>query len=166
MTAQARMIEDKHGGAPLAKDSLRLWLKLLTCTSVIEKRVRGRLRERFATTLPRFDLLATLDHASEPLTMGQLSSRLLVSNGNVTGLVARLEAEGHLTRIADPADRRTFYVTLTAKGQNAFNKMAITHEGWIEEMFQSLEAGEIAAIMDGLERLKWALAKHSQGDAR
>ena len=158
MTARAQAIEDKHGGAPLSKDSLRLWLKLLTCTSVIEKRVRGRLRQRFGTTLPRFDVLATLDHAAGPLTMGQLSSRLLVSNGNVTGLVARLEGEGHVSRIADAADRRTFYVTLTPKGQRDFDELAAAHEGWIEDMFQGLEAGEIAAMMEGLDRLKSALA--------
>ena len=166
MTAQAKVIEDKHGGAPLAKDSLRLWLKLLTCTRVIEKRVRERLRQRFATTLPRFDVLATLDHAAKPLTMGQLSSMLLVSNGNVTGLVSRLEAEGLVSRVADPADRRTFYVALTPKGQRWFDKLAAAHEDWIEDMFQNLEAGEIAALMDRLDDIKSALAGTHTGGAR
>ena len=166
MTARAQAIEDKHGGAPLSKDSLRLWLKLLTCTSVIEKRVRGRLRQRFGTTLPRFDVLATLDHAAGPLTMGQLSSRLLVSNGNVTGLVARLEAAGYVSRIADAADRRTFYVTLTPKGRRSFDQMAAAHEGWIEDMFESLGAGQIAAMTEGLERIKSALAEARPGDTR
>ncbi len=166
MTNRAQAIEDKHGGAPPSKDSLRLWLKLLTCTSVIEKRVRGRLRQRFGTTLPRFDVLATLDHAAGPLRMGQLSSRLLVSNGNVTGLVSRLEAEGYVSRIADAADRRTFYVTLTPKGQRDFDKLAAAHEGWIEDMFQSLEAGEIAAMMEGLDHIKLALANKPTGASR
>ena len=98
--------------------------------------------------------------------MGQLSSRLLVSNGNVTGLVARLEAEGYVSRIADATDRRTFYVALTPRGQRDFDQLAAAHEGWIEDMFQSLGTGEIAAMMEGLERIKSALAEARPGDAR
>ncbi len=164
MTTKTPGIVDKHGGAPLAKDSLRLWLKLLTCTSVIEKRVQGRLRQRFATTLPRFDVLATLEHAAEPLTMGQLSNRLLVSNGNVTGVVSRLDSEGLVSRAADPADRRTFYVALTAKGQSAFHEMAVAHADWIEETFQSLEPAQLTAMMGSLDRIKSDLAGQPQGD--
>ncbi len=166
MTARAQAIADKHDGAPLSKHGLRLWLKLLTCTSVIEKRVRKRLRAQFGTTLPRFDVLATLDHAAEPLTMGQLSGRLLVSNGNVTGVVSRLETEGFVTRIADPADRRTFFVALTRQGQRAFDDMAAAHEAWIEETFESLEGSEITALIDSLERIKSALAGAPQGERR
>lgn len=166
MTARTQAIGDKNGGAPLTKESLRLWLKLLTCTSLVEKRIRERLRRRFATTLPRFDVLSTLDHAAGPLRMGQLSSRLLVSNGNVTGLVSRLEAEGYVSRIADAADRRKFYVTLTPKGRRSFAQMAAAHGAWIEQMFQSLEAAEISAMIDSLDHIKLALAKKRAGAAR
>ena len=98
--------------------------------------------------------------------MGQLSGRLLVSNGNVTGLVSRLEAEGYVSRIADAADRRTFYVTLTPRGRRSFDQMAAAHEDWIEDMFQSLEAGEIAAMMEGLDHIKLALANKPTGASR
>ncbi len=164
MSRPSQTIADKHGGAPKAKDSLRLWLKLLTCSSVIEKRVRGRLRQRFGSTLPRFDVLATLEHAEHPLTMGQLSNRLLVSNGNVTGLVARLETEGLVTRIADPGDRRTFHVTLTPRGRQSFDEMAAAHEIWIEETFACLDGGEIAAMAHSLERIKSSLGDRAQGE--
>ena len=98
--------------------------------------------------------------------MGQLSNRLLVSNGNVTGVVSRLETEGFVTRIADPADRRTFFVALTRQGQRAFDDMAAAHEAWIEETFESLEGSEITALIDSLERIKSALAGAPQGETR
>lgn len=166
MSARAQTAEKRPGPDPDPKPSLRLWLKLLTSTRTIENRVRSRLRQDFATTLPRFDVLATLDHADGPLTMGELSGRLLVSNGNVTGVVARLEAEGLLTRHADPADRRSYHVELTGKGRRVFARMAAAHAGWIEALFSDLGAAEIAALSKGLDRIKSALDGGPAGAAR
>ncbi len=118
--------------------ALRLWLRLLSTSNLIESRVRARLRERFGSTLPRFDLLAQLDHVPDGLTMTELSRRMMVTNGNVTGLVARLIREGLVERRVDAADRRSAKVRLTPAGRRAFDAMAPVHAGWIAEVFAAL----------------------------
>src|SRR5271163_3234003 len=115
---------DKLGGAPHSKQSLRLWLKLLSCTMIVEKRLRIRLDEAFKMTLPRFDVMAALERHAQGLTMSALSESLMVSNGNVTGVVTRLIEDGLVTRTVDRADRRSATVRLTRKGRDVFLKMA------------------------------------------
>jgi DNA-binding MarR family transcriptional regulator len=139
------------------KDVLRLWLRLLSTTNLIESQVRARLRDRFASTLPRFDLLAQLDHAPDGLTMGELSRRLMVTNGNVTGLVARLIREGLVERRVDTEDRRSARVRLTPAGRRAFSTMAPAHAGWIDQLFDGLDAGQRAQLAQLLGMLKHAI---------
>src|SRR5947208_4137826 len=111
--------------------ALRIWLRLLTCTHLIEQRVRSGLRERFATTLPRFDLLAQLDRHPEGLKMNELSRLLMVTGGNVTTIVDQLEKEGLAERLDEPADRRAFRIRLTRTGERTFTDMAREHEEWV-----------------------------------
>jgi len=136
------------------KLELKLWLRLLTCSSLIEGEVRARLRETFATTLPRFDLLAQLDRAVDGLTMGELSSRLMVSNGNVTGLAEALVREGLVSRVPEPDDRRSLRLRLTAAGKRAFDAITPTHERWIEQMMAGLTRAEMAHLLTLLGKLK------------
>ncbi len=136
------------------KDELRLWLRLLTCTTMMESLIRGRLRERFDVTLPRFDLLAQLARAPEGMTLGDISRRMMVSNGNVTGLIERLVADGLVTRTPRPSDRRTVTVRLTADGQRDFAAMAEEHEIWVADGFADLSTPDIDALMCLLARLK------------
>jgi len=147
------------------QDALRLWLRLLSTTNLIERRVRSGLRARFDTTLPRFDLLAQLDHAPEGLTMGALSRRMMVTNGNVTGLVARLIREGLVERRVDAADRRSAKVRLTAAGRRAFAAMAPVHAGWIDAVFDGLGAAERGQLAALLARVKKNLAPAAGGRA-
>jgi DNA-binding MarR family transcriptional regulator len=133
---------------------LRLWLRLLTCTTLIEGEVRRRLRDTFEVTLPRFDLMAQLDKTPGGMTLGQLSSRMMVSNGNVTGLAERLAAQGLLDRKPSPSDRRAQIVSLTAEGRRAFRAMARAHENWIAEIFSGLTASEIEDLMRLLAKAK------------
>lgn len=123
-----------------AKDhrSLRLWLRLLSCTTRIEEQIRQRLRARFGTTLPRFDLLAQLEREPEGLLMGTLSRRLMVSGGNVTALVDQLEQEGLVCRKPQAGDRRAILVQLTPAGRRSFGAMAREHEAWVVELFAGL----------------------------
>src|SRR3954467_12256203 len=103
---------------PRSDSYLRLWLRLLKCTAQIENRVRAGLREEFSTTLPRFDMLAQLDAAGDDgLTMGELSRRLMVTNGNLTGLTERLVKERLVASVTVPHDRRSQKITLTANGR-------------------------------------------------
>ena len=134
--------------------ALRLWLRLLTCTTLIERAVRRRLRERFAITLARFDLLAQLERAPSGLRMGELSRRLMVTNGNVTGLVAQLVREGLVERLPVPQDRRANLVRLSAAGRRAFAAMASEHERWIVELTAGVDAGERRRLHALLGELK------------
>jgi len=146
-------------------DELRLWLRLLTCTTLIEGEVRRRLRETFDVTLPRFDLMAQLDKNPDGMTLGELSSRMMVSNGNVTGLVERLVADGLIARKPAPNDRRVQIVRLTPAGRRGFRAMARAHEGWILKIFSDLRPSDVTALMGLLAKAKRSAAKATSGDA-
>lgn len=143
-------IQDKPA---LHHDRLRLWLRLLTCTSLVESEIRKRLRQVFGVTLPRFDLMAQLDR-EDAMTLSDLSKRMMVSNGNVTGLVTRLVGSGHLERRTSAADRRVQRISLTAKGRREFRLMAAEHEKWIEQLFADLDTKDVAACLDRLGQVK------------
>lgn len=145
------------------KIELRVWLRLLTCSTIIEQRVRGNLRDRFGITLPRFDVLAQLDRARDGLAMGELSKRLMVSNGNLTGLIDRLVQEGLVSRTPLPNDRRTHLVKLTDAGLAAFDEMARAHEGWIDAMLAGVDRTDLATLLERLGDLKESLSNN--GDA-
>ena len=134
--------------------NLRLWLRLLTCTMLIETKIRNQLERHFSVTLPQFDLMAQLDRVPNGLTMSALSERLMVSNGNVTGIVARLVADKFVEREAAKTDRRSFVVRLSPKGRLIFREMAEKHEAWINEMFDQVSADEISALMQALAKTK------------
>lgn len=136
---------------------LRVWLRLLTCTNMIDGHVRSRLRRDFGTTLPRFDLMAQLDRAPDGLTMGELSRRLMVSNGNVTGLIDRLVGEGLVLRRRAPGDRRSQIVRLTDEGKRAFDRMTPAHQAWVEELLAGLGRREMADLYEGLGAMKASL---------
>ncbi len=142
---------------------LRVWLRLLTCSTLIERQVRQRLREQFDITLPRFDLLAQLDRAPDGLTMGVLSRRLMVSNGNVTGLIDRLVAEDLVERQPAPGDRRAQLVRLTQDGKRAFDRMTPAHAAWIRELFASLDRKAQITLFESLAELKTSLANAERG---
>ena len=134
--------------------ALRLWLRLLTCSQLIEREVRRRLRERFATTLPRFDLLSQLERNPRGLKMGELSRLMMVTGGNVTGIVDQLVKEGLVERVDDAADRRAWRVRLTRAGQKTFGEMAREHEAWVVDLLGGLTRKESEALMQLLARLK------------
>ena len=139
------------------KDELRLWLRLLTCSTLIETEIRNRLREEFKTTLPRFDLMAQLEKSTTGMTVGEVSQRLMVSNGNVTAVVAGLLSDGLVDKRAAAQDRRVQVLTLTAAGRKAFKAMAERHEAWIAELFAGHEPGEIPQLFRLLGRTKASL---------
>jgi DNA-binding MarR family transcriptional regulator len=136
------------------KRRLRLWLRLYAATSVIEREMRRFLRTRFATTLPRFDLMAALERAPEGLSMGDLSRRLMVTGGNVTAVVASLERDGLVVRRSPASDRRTSYVALTERGHAAFAAMAREHEQWIDRLLADVPDDQIDRLADLLADLK------------
>ena len=139
-------------------EALRLWLRMLTCTQLIEKQVRGGLRDQFETTLPRFDLMAQLERSRDGLKMNELSRRMMVTGGNVTGITDQLVGEELVERVPVQGDRRAFRVRLTPKGRKLFADMAHAHEGWVVEAFSGLQVREVAT----LHRLLGKVKQHTQ----
>ena len=155
---EALAIREKHGGALGDRSSVRLWLRLLSCTMAIEKDVQRRFGQRSAT-LARFDVLAALDRQPGGMTMGALSRALLVSNGNVTQLVQKL-ARDRLVRIApSPHDRRASIVRLTARGRTEFAGLAAAHHDWIDELMAGMDAAARETLYQALGALKRSIAK-------
>jgi DNA-binding MarR family transcriptional regulator len=142
--------------------ALRLWLRFLSCTMHIETRVRSGLRKDFSTTLPRFDLMAQLERHPDGLRMTELSKRLMVSGGNVTGITDQLEGEGMVERSLDRSDRRAITVKLTASGLKCFRVMAAQHEQWIVELLSGLSPQNKQDMMGILGRLKKHLSLPAQ----
>jgi len=146
--------------------SLKLWLRLLACTTKLESEVRMRLRAEFDTTLPRFDLMAQLERAPAGLTMSELSRRLMVTGGNITGITDMLEAEGLVARVDHPTDRRAYTVKLTAAGRRSFARMAAAHERWIVGLLGGLDASEQEQVYRLLARLKQHLQARTEGTTK
>ncbi len=138
---------------PDSKSSLRLWIRLLKSSRIIENKLRDKLRREFSTTMPRFDVMAALFRFEKGLKMNELSKLLMVSNGNVTGIVDRLVKDGLIVRMPVAGDRRAFEVRLTKKGQQEFSRQAQEHEIWVDEMLASFcekDSEELLQKLDGL----------------
>ncbi len=140
--------------ASASKARLRLWLRMLRATRHVEGELRERLRVEFDTTLPRFDVLAALFREEKGLKMSALSRMLMVSNGNVTGIVDRLVGDGLIVRVAIEGDRRATLVRLTARGREAFAEMAGRHEAWVNELFDEMTVREAAMVSSALDSLR------------
>lgn len=136
-----------------SKDQLRLWLKLLKVSSSIEDELRRRFRSEFDTTLPRFDVMSALHRFPQGLKMSEISARLRVSNGNITGIVDKLTEEGLVLRAAVPGDRRASKVKLTRKGTQTFKKQADAHEQWLSQLLGGLSARDISTMSSRLDSL-------------
>ena len=145
--AESRVTHDDHL-------SVRVWLRLLACTNVVEGAIASRLREAFDTTLPRFDFLSQLERNPGGLRMTEISQRMMVTGGNVTRIAEQLLAEGLITRSVAPADRRASIVKLSATGRRVFGEMARRHESWIVEMFAGLSVAERTQLHALLAKLK------------
>lgn len=148
---------DSADSAPGAKRSLRLWLRMLACASTIEGLLAARLRDEFGSTLPRFDVLSALERAEpEGLSLGEVSRRLMVTQGNVTGLASRLKSDGLIEPCAS-ADRRVQRVRLTDEGRARFARMAAAHERWVDALLADLTAGEADQLIHLLDRARRSL---------
>ncbi len=148
---ESRVLDDHH-------QALKIWLRMLACTTRVENVIRQRLRSEFGTTLPRFDLMAQLDREPDGLSMGELSARMMVTGGNVTGIVDQLESEGLVQRASHPSDRRAYQVRLTAAGRRQFRRMATVHEAWIVELFDGWSPAQKTQVHTLLATLKQHLA--------
>ena len=142
------------------KQELKLWLRLLATTKLMSQEIRRRLRREFGATLPQFDLLAQLYREKDGLRLGELSSRTMVTNGNVTGLVERLEADGTIIRERLPDDKRVTVARLSEKGRTYFEGMAEAHERWIKEMMAEVEPAVLKRLLAELGQVKESAQRH------
>jgi len=142
--------------------SLRLWLRLLSCTTRVEDKIRQKLRESFDITLPRFDLMAQLERHPDGLSMGELSRRMMVTGGNITTIVDQLEKEKLVLRVVGVNDRRSFTVKLTQAGKDAFTDMAIAHEAWVADLFEGLSVSQQTELYTLLGAMKKNLQKKEE----
>lgn len=133
---------------------LRLWLRLFSCSRLIENDIRRHLMSEFDFSLPRFDILAQLDRSDEGLVLGEVSKRLMVSAGNITSLVEGLVKSGHITRTTASGDRRAQVIRLTDKGRREFRRMAKVHSDWIANYFERMPQKDIDRLMELLATLK------------
>lgn len=156
---ESRVDDDDHR-------ALRLLLRLLTCSNLVETRVRSRLRQEFDCTLPRFDLVAQLDRHPDGLKMGELSRRLMVTGGNITGITDQLESDGWVERAGVENDRRAWRVKLTPRGKKAFRQMASVHERWIADLFTEWGDRDQEQLYRLLGKLKDAIRESALPEPR
>jgi len=147
----------------ISKQYLRTWLRLLSCSHHVEQVLRARLRATYDITLPQFDVLAELERAGGPLTMSELSRRLLVTNGNITGVIDRLEKQGYVRRVVSKSDRRVQNIELLPTGSDLFKEVARSHEQWVAEMFGGMLEREATVLFDVLGRAKKSIQEVQVG---
>ena len=147
----------KDNGTIERKARLRLWIRLLRASRFIEGVTRERFKVQFNMTLPRFDVMAALYRKPDGMLMSEIARFLIVSNGNVTGIVDRLVAEGFVARSQRNGDRRTSFITLTRRGRAAFAAMATAHEHWINELLSGVSARDAEQLSAKLKsfRSEW-----------
>jgi DNA-binding MarR family transcriptional regulator len=145
------------------KPELRLWLRMLSTTKLISQEIRRRLRTEYGATLPQFDILAQLYREKDGLRLGELSKRTMVTNGNVTGLVERLEADGLIVRETPEGDRRVTVAKLTRRGNDTFAAMAKSHEGWLRDMMADVEPEAINVLLEDMHLVKQSVSNHLSG---
>lgn len=155
-------MQEKHDGGQAGPMDVRVWLRMLSCTMTIEKKLRRRFADQYDTTLPRFDVMASLDRHPKGQTMGQLSRALLVSNGNVTSIVRQLQEQGLVETGPDPDDRRSSIARLSKEGKIEFDKLTAAHHAWIGRAFAGLKPASKAALYDLLAEMKASIAAEGQ----
>lgn len=156
--AKASEAPDRHG------DEARLWLQLMTCSSLIETEIRRRLRARFDITPARFDLLAQLAQSKTSMALSDVSKQMMVSQSNITSLTNHLIRSGHIRRTTSPTDRRVQIITLTALGRSAFRKMAAQRTKWVAELFANIPAKNRATLTTNLAVIQQSVANVISGN--
>ncbi len=161
MNNRLQIVEQKLQHIPREKEGLRLWLRIVSCSQMVEQEIRILLRDKFDTTLPRFELLSALDRVPDGLNMGELSSWLMVTKGNVTGIAERLSEDGFIKRNPTPTDRRSFCVTLTPKGKKIYKEMEEQYEILLDKLFSGVSlddsdmfTGVLAKVKEEVEDLR------------
>ena len=154
MIKRLQIVEQKLQHIPREKEGLRLWLRIVSCSQMVEQEVRSMLRDKYDSTLPRFELLSALDRVPDGLSMGELSGWLMVTKGNVTGIAERLSEDGFIKRNPTPTDRRSFCVTLTPKGKKIYKEMEEDYESLLDKLFTDVSLDDSDTLTGVLAKVK------------
>ena len=149
MQADDVSVEDRYSDRQ--RRVLRLWLRLVRTSRRIEAEVGAQMMQAYGTRFVRFDVLSQLYRAPDRcLSVGDLGASLLAPSGNISSLLDRMEADGLVKRIADPADRRRFMIRLTDRGLAAFNEMALANAHWVATAFEAIDDVTLDRLHDEL----------------
>jgi DNA-binding MarR family transcriptional regulator len=159
MVSSLQIVEQKLKHISRENEGLRLWLRIVSCTQLVEQEIRFMLREKFDMTLARFELLTALNRVSNGLTMGELSTWLMVTKGNVTGIAIRLSEDGYIKRRPTPTDRRSFVVTLTKKGKKSIEEMELEYEKLLNQLFAEVSLDDSDMFTGVLTKVTEAIAE-------
>ena len=165
MANHLHIVDQRLEHIPHEKEGLRLWLRIVSCTQLVELEIRTMLREKFDMTLPRFELLSALDRVVDGLTMSELSHWLMVSKGNVTGIAERLSEDGFIRREPTPTDRRSFMVTMTEKGRKEYKEMELEYEKLLDKLFNDMTPDDSDMFTGMLAKIRESVAELGRQDA-
>jgi len=153
MQARTQHVASDDLTEQLSNIEVRIWIRMLTLHGKVYSRLNRTFLDRFGISLAKFDVLAQLDRFGDDLSQGELSQRLKVTGGNVTGLVRRLVADGLVTRKMSASDRRSFVVRLTPNGRELFRAARDMHDELLRDWFGDLSPDELAAALASLNLL-------------
>lgn len=137
--------------------ALSAWVRLVKSYNLVLRQARRRLGR--SCTLPQFDVIAQLARSEDGLNFSELSRHLIVTSGNLTGIVDRLEDEGLVYRETLPTDRRSIKVRLTPRGRRFAQEIIPQHGSDIEEILSAVPRGDLAQLRELLGRVNQALEK-------
>lgn len=135
------------------KAETRFWLQILNVHHLIYNDLNARLINESGLSIAKFDVLAQLYRFPEGISMGALSKKLKVTNGNVSGLVTRLEADGYVRRSVEPNDRRSFRASITPVGKAVFEKAMAKHQTEIGRKLSRIPLEAIEAMTGDLKQI-------------
>ncbi|MEJ2538443.1 MAG: MarR family transcriptional regulator [Gemmatimonadota bacterium] len=145
------------------EDSLRLWIALARCYATVAREVATRVSE-YGLTTPQFGVLEALYHLG-PLSLGELADKLLVTGGNITYVMDRLEKDGLVERDRSGPDRRVVTARLTDRGAERIRQVFPGHAEFIHELTRGLEARERRTLRSLLKKWGLGLAEAEGGEA-
>ena len=140
----------------------RTWLSLVRCFSSIERVLMQHFADEYNSSLPRYDVLTALALSPGGLTMGELASMLMVTKGNITGVVRRLKTDGLVRKVTSKVDRRVQSVTISAKGKRLWDKMHADYDRIISEILSGQSNKDLRALARFLEQTRVAVLKQTE----
>ena len=147
----------RRGWSEGQEECLRLWISLARCYATFARAISLKVQE-YGLTPPQFGVLEALYHLG-PLSLGDLAGKLLVTGGNITYVMDRLEDQGLVYRERSPADRRVVQAKLTSEGRRLIEEAFPGHVDYVEHLTRHLSPGERTELRRLLRALGLGIAQ-------